>query len=314
MRLITVPLLAITIIATLCACTTNDEEEIYEGPIDWLIREIPGQPLKSARDLSLEVDQEKLKQVHQKQEDAIGECMKNKGFDYERLAFENAGYIEFSWATQLEGLPPIGDVGAAQEKGYGVPPSPRINASKSLIDGAEQPLEYSKALLGDPPVDGAEGVIRIEQPGGAKFIQTNSCIGEANRAIFPDGDGYSRTQAELKEIRYEIESIVDNDTEFLDAEREWQRCMSTRGFQAKHPTSIWFDLVTRFHEGSITGEQFTAIAKESAPDNAECVNESGYIEAHNAALERAARTVAKRAEKTLVSYTEAVEHGVNSQS
>lgn len=288
----------------LSACAISPElggEQQYEGSIEWLVQEVPNQPLIVPSDLTRQVALDDRKAVHQSQEESIRSCMAAQGFDYEVIPFPENGMEDRSLATYYEGMPPLGDVDAARAKGYGPPPTGERQEPEQDDNLGE---DYYLALLGKQPVEGSPGVIRVDDIAGHTLVQTNSCIGKANDKLFESGELFTKLNLELDGIRMEMERIARNDVDFQEAKGSWQNCMSKKGFEVESPEIYWKNLGRSFQSKEITEEEYYSKSTESSVDNAECINESGFVASYNAAVEKAARQVGVRAEATLTAYLE----------
>lgn len=279
----------------------SDAEQPYQGSIDWLVHEVSSQPLVVPADLTREVALGDRKTIHQRQEESIRLCMADQGFDYEVIPFPENGLEDRSLATYYDGMPPLGDVDAARNEGYGPPPTGKREEPDQNDNLSE---DYYLALIGEKPVEGAPGVIRIDDIIGHTLVQTNSCVGKANDELFGSGDLFTKLNLELDGIRMEMERAAANDSNFVEAKKKWHECMSERGFDVQSPEIPWKTLSESFRRGEIDEGEYYSKSKESSVDNAECINESGFVASYNAATEKAARVVGVRAEATLTAYLE----------
>lgn len=298
----------------LSACSTGETSdkqntareaavEEYSGSVDWLIQEVPGQPITVPKDMSRAVALEDRRAIHNKQEEAIKSCMAEQGFEYETQAFPEDGGEDLTLAYYFEGMTPLGDVEAARESGYG-PPLERDMQGPSGQDDSDPP-GFHTALLGGEPADGAPGVVTVDTSQGLIRVNTNSCIGKANGAVFGDSTQYAELEIQLDDIRQQMEDIVSSDPDYLQARDQWQTCMKDGGFpDEEKPEYFRNALSSSLQLGQITESEYYEKSKESAVDNAECVNSSGYVQAYNTAVEKAAKQVGAKAESTLTAYRE----------
>lgn len=298
----------------LSACSTGESDneqntageaavKEYSGSVDWLIQEVPGQPITVPKDMLHAVALEDRRTIHDKQEEAIKSCMAEQGFEYEPQSFpEDDGEVR-SLAYYFEGMTPLGDVDAARKSGYG-PPLERDLQGPSGQDDSDPP-GFFVALIGGEPADGEHGVIKVDTSQGPIHVNTNSCVGKANGAVFGDSAQFTELEIQLDDIRDQMEDIVSSDPDYLQVRDQWQTCMKDRGFAGEEKPEHFRNTLSSFlQQGQITESEYYEKSKESAVDNAECVNSSGYVQAYNTAVEKAARQVGVKAESTLSAYRE----------
>lgn len=288
-----------------------DSMELYDGPVEWLIQQVPGQPIFVPRDIANEVSLEDREALFAREEIAISSCMAEQGFHYEPLPVEDYFISDNSRAADYPGRPPIDDVEAALSEAFGPPPSNSRSDEDSNSNGG---IAYSLALLGEPPEDGQQGVIRVNEPRGYTLYQTNSCIGRAKGVVYGDAEKALRINEEINSVLYEMEELVHNDPEYIESINKWRKCMAKNGIYSQHPEEIPRALIADYLDGKITEQQYFAQGQESAVAHADCVVQSSFVAANNRAVETAARRVARQAERLLISYQEITENALSKSS
>lgn len=203
---------------------------------------------------------------HEAIQKAITVCMKDKGFDYKPTARDDSRYRELMAER-------YGDVEAAKTDGLGI-----MTKTAELLKAAEkqglsvgdiqnQKPEYIKALYGHAPGQEEEtddpDIIKVKTGDGQIFpIPTKACFFSARKAVTPDLGKYFQDSTTLFELLQKVQTDIEQDNRYKDAEGKWTKCMADAGYESKPRKEYTEDLTKKAFEANTDEKKQEEVRKE----------------------------------------------------
>jgi hypothetical protein len=245
----------------LAACGSDDGGSSASKPSDGgttsAAKDPGGQPAGTVED-QLGFDQAGLIARQSRVEAAVGECMKNEGFDYVPID-------PLAQRAALLGSSRISDEDFLRQFGYGIStlwgrgnaqadPNQRIRATLPPADRRA----YDRTLWGENR--GASFTEAIEN---GHFDRLGGCTLKATEQVFGGAQVLTQLQGKLDELD---ERILE-DQRMVRAIENWSTCVADAGFRYEDPEEIDADLFRRMERlvGPLPGQFATGPPAGSTP-------------------------------------------------
>jgi hypothetical protein len=234
----------------LAACGSDEGGSSSSKPADAAststAKDAGGQPAGTVED-QLGFDQAGLIARQSRVEAAVGECMKNEGFDYVPID-------PLAQRAALLGSSRISDEDFLKQFGYGIStlwgrgsteadPNQRIRATLPPADRRA----YDRTLWGENK--GASFTEAIEN---GRFDRLGGCTLKATERVFGGAQVLTQLQGKLDQLD---ERILE-DQRMVRAIESWSTCMADAGFRYEDPEEIDADLFRRMEKivGPLPGQ------------------------------------------------------------
>jgi hypothetical protein len=281
-----------------------------------VVRGEPDAPIE--RLIELEQTREQLETLWDAEQAGIAACMKQRGFDYQALPYDDGGDVE-----EQPRIEPW-DIAAARTVGYGLVQSLARAAQPERADpvgggapasGARVSPGYREALMGPdlPPgvVPSTPEWESVELPGGARVSwYRDSCFARARDAVYREDYPAVALGSTTLQLHTDIEAELASDAEYRAALDDWRRCMADQGYMFAGPRQAVGVLADGAREGRLTMDELRKAEIATAIADATCYRSAGLIELSAAARERAERAVLARAQDSARGLRHALDQAV----
>lgn len=239
--------------------------------------------------------EDSAKKVNDATELAVAQCMKERGFVYEPLAYR---------PSEPDTLR-IGDVDFAGREGFD------LDGSTSRVDPSIfEPKPYqtdawNNALLGNMDIsDFDPNIIKVETPDGAVITaDKNSCVSIGAGTLYGDMQEWETVSATLEYLSGEVFNRIQADAKYVTANDEIRSCVANKGYGTKNSLELLTDLGATFGDKPLTPEMKRQEV-DAAVAVAECENQAGMPAIYGELLVKYEADIADENQGTILRFSE----------
>lgn len=234
-------------------------------------------------------------------------CMKKKGFKFipyyppKKVAKDDSirgDNIEFRHRKGYQ---------ISEKSGESVGGATKPNADYINSLSPQQKRAYTVALSGHPKSE-----VTVKLPTGDKIgTNTTGCFAQAEKYLYGDLKKWMRVEMIEANVKAFALRRVRKDPEFVQARKDWSRCMRRKGYHYDTPSDAVKAVSKMYEKGSADSATLRKREKVIAVADARCNRKVGLADTKRKLLKKYEKKVSEEQQGALLTYREMREQALD---